>query len=515
MDKRVNLGELLFQATAACAMVWAIARAHVQSITVDEADSYLIWVARHEPSHWTAASNNHVLNSILARFFTTVFGVSHLSVRAPALLGAAIYVLAAGYLCRLMTANHALRWALFVCLVYNPFVFDYLVAARGYSLALGFSMSAIAVAAYALKQHATGGLVSVSACCAACSTLVALSFASNFSFAFANAATLLMIFIGACSALPLSQDGRRDKFKQCARLLAACSVPGLVITLLLSGSVVLSWPKGQLWFGAKSLRETVGSIVDASLYQPNPHIVNPLLYPILTWAAPLLLPALCVMGIGLIFLAFRNQAAGCGQWLTRFSGMLIAILTLSLAVHWLSFRLFGLLLPKERTALYVPPLCVLILGAGAAAPVLSRLQALWRRGLVGMLFLVGVYFLLCLRLTYFKEWRWNADVKDVYTVLSCCNQSYGLREIASSWCYVAPLNFYRQLGGEAIDELVSTPAYPADRQAYVLTYAFDHGFIEKHGLKIIFRGQSTDVVVAVRPEVEAASRDCARSVPGR
>ena len=38
------------------------------------------------------ASNNHVLNSLLMRLFTSVFGVSHLSVRAPALLGAALYI---------------------------------------------------------------------------------------------------------------------------------------------------------------------------------------------------------------------------------------------------------------------------------------------------------------------------------------------------------------------------------------------------------------------------------------
>ena len=518
MDKRVGVADLVLMASAAFAIVWATARAHVQSITVDEADSYLIWVARAASSHWTAASNNHVLNSLLTRFFTTVFGVSHLSVRAPALLGAAMYVLAACYVCRLLTADHRLRWPLFVCLVYNPFVFDYLVEARGYGLALGFVMSAIAAAAYTLKQHAAGRPVSVSTCCVACSTLVALSFASNFSFGFANTATLLMIFVGACSTLTRPQHDRKDKLKECARLLAACTVPGLVITLFLSASVVLSWPKGQLWYGAKSMRETVSSITEASLYQLNPHIVNPLLYPILARTAPILLWGLGVMGIGQVFLVFRNRRMlpdGHGRWLIRFGGMLAAILALSLAVHWLSFRFFGLLLPRERTALYVPPLCVLILGAAAAVPVLSRWQALWRRGLVGMLFIVGVYFLLCLRLTYFKEWRWNADVKHVYTVLSCCNQSYGLKQIPAGWLYVAPLNFYRQLGGQAIDEFAFTPAYPVDRQAYVLQYTFDHGFIEEHGLKIVFQGQSTDVVVAVRPELETASRNCAAGVPGR
>src|SRR3970040_2224565 len=98
-----------------------------------------------------------------------------------------------------------------------------------------------------------------------------------------------MIFVVSCASLTRPQHGRRDKLKECARLLAACTVPGLVITLFLSASVVLSWPKGQLWYGAKSMLETVSSITEASLYQLNPYIVNSLLYPILARAAPLLL----------------------------------------------------------------------------------------------------------------------------------------------------------------------------------------------------------------------------------
>ncbi|HEV3198190.1 MAG TPA: hypothetical protein VGZ73_09790 [Bryobacteraceae bacterium] len=46
-----------------------------------------------------------------------------------------------------------MQLALFVCLVYNPFVMDYLVSARGYSLALAFLMAAIAIGAYALAPE--------------------------------------------------------------------------------------------------------------------------------------------------------------------------------------------------------------------------------------------------------------------------------------------------------------------------------------------------------------------------
>ncbi len=140
MDVNRYYSSFILPGTAIFALLWAVARACVQSITIDEADTYLVWVARRDPAHWQAASNNHVLNSLLMRLFTSVFPVSQLSVRAPALLGAALYILAAYFLCRKLTPELPTQWPLFVCLVYNPFVFDHLVAARGYALALGFLM---------------------------------------------------------------------------------------------------------------------------------------------------------------------------------------------------------------------------------------------------------------------------------------------------------------------------------------------------------------------------------------
>src|SRR6185312_3671530 len=101
-------------ATALFAMLWAIARAAVQSITIDEADTYLAWVAGPSPAHWTPSSNNHVLNSISMRLTTSVFGPSHLSVRAPALLGAAIYIAMAWAMCALLGPSLKAQWPLLV-----------------------------------------------------------------------------------------------------------------------------------------------------------------------------------------------------------------------------------------------------------------------------------------------------------------------------------------------------------------------------------------------------------------
>lgn len=71
----------LLIAMAVFAVVWVVHRAAVQSITLDEANTYRYWVATQTPSHWDPHSNNHVLNSALMRLSIWLFGLSTFTVR--------------------------------------------------------------------------------------------------------------------------------------------------------------------------------------------------------------------------------------------------------------------------------------------------------------------------------------------------------------------------------------------------------------------------------------------------
>ncbi len=473
------------------AFLWAAARAHVQSITIDEADTYLAWAARPDASHWIPASNNHVLNSLLMRLCTSVFGPSHLAVRAPALLGALLYMGASWWLCRALTPSRSLACATLLCLVCNPFVLDYLVAARGYSLAAGFLLAALALADRGRDRPAAA-----SALCSAC---LALSAAANFSFAFVDAAALLLIYLRFRRACP----GQR-------RLAACVVVPALAVTLLISAPALLHWPRGELRYGAASLRETLASVAEASLYEPNPHLANPLLRPVLRGLAPLLFPLLGVFALGrLAVMALQRPIPREGPqegppegWPGPVGTAAASILSLALSAHWIAFRWFHLLLPKDRTALYLAPLATLAIASVAALPHRSAPARFFGRGLAVLLGAAALYFVFCLRLTYFKEWKWDADVQAVYRVLARYNRECGVRDIASSWHYVAPLNFYRRQSGlETISEFTSAVPYPLDREVYVLHGVFDQPFIAEQNLQIVYRGDISDVVVAVRPEI--------------
>ena len=132
-------------------MAWAITRAAVQSITIDEAGTFNQYVNRH--LYIWYGGNNHILNSTLMYGFIRLLGVSHFIVRLPALIGAAFYITAIYRMCRLLGTSLFVQLILFICLVFNPFIFDHLVAARGYGLALGLLMWAMLYSAEAYVQN--------------------------------------------------------------------------------------------------------------------------------------------------------------------------------------------------------------------------------------------------------------------------------------------------------------------------------------------------------------------------
>jgi hypothetical protein len=450
-------------------------------------------------NHWEPASNNHVLNSALMRAFIAVFGSSHLAVRAPALIGAAIYIGAAVWLCRTLVRERGLAWASFVCLTFNPLVFDYLVAARGYSLALAFLLCALI--AGATVQWSEDAATREKAC-VACSISAGLSFSANFSFAFVNAAVVL-------GTLGYAWRAPRERW----RTAAACLLPGLATAVGLCGWAVLRWPKGQLSYGAWSIGEMLGSVLESSTFEPNRDVINPLLFPLVEAIRPWLIPAVLAAAIAHAVALWRRRGAPrdarAGR-AARLAWFVAAVLAAALAGHYAAFRAFGLLLPKDRTAIYLAPLCALVVG------VLASNGAARKTGRAARVLLAAtaVYFLLCLRLTYFKEWQWDAEVDRAYATLAYYNRAHGVEEVGSKWMYAAALNYYRITSGrETICKIVSHgDAIPEGKEAYVLHRIFDAEFLEEHRLKVVFEGKLSGMIVAVSPEVEERNACAAREV---
>lgn len=479
--------DLTLALAAVFALLWAVARASVQSITMDEADTYLSFVGRPAPFHWWPFPNNHILNSALMRMFTLIFGVSHLTLRLPALIGAAIYIGVCRYLCMLLSARFSLRFPLFLCLVYNPFVFDFLVAARGYSWAMALLLCVVAVPAAGLPRNA-----STAKMCAACSALAALSFTSNFSFAFADFAVLLMALLWI---------GRERGFS--LRLLAAAIVPGALVIVMVPLPILLRFPREQLYAGAMSLRQTFSSFIHWSLYELNPEVASPLMLEVMRRLEKLLFPALgLVVGLrlALLLLNREKQTGKETKWLKSLLAVLAGAAAIATVLHWVAFHAFGLLPPLDRTALFYVPLCTLAFGVMVAIPIESRMGQASCYACLTVLALFALHFMYSMRLTYFAEWRYDADLKKVYAVLAGYNHEYCVDRVESDWFYTNSLNCYRLLSArESFSEFAPSFVLPEDAQVYVLEANIDRRFVDTQKLTVVFHGESTGTVIAVRP----------------
>ena len=144
------------------------------------------------------------------------------------------------------------------------------------------------------------------------------------------------------------------------RALAAAILPMLAVTVFICSWTLLHWPAGQLWDGATSLGRNIPEPGPfRPLYQLNPYIVNPLLYP---WLPSIqvhaLLPAVgIVMLVQLVFclLAVKRGEPQNG-WLWMVAGAQVILLVVSLTAHDAAHLLFGLLvaLGRSRDAILSP-----------------------------------------------------------------------------------------------------------------------------------------------------------------
>src|SRR5262249_59792043 len=87
--------------------------------------------------------NNHVLLVVLAKLATSVFPVSEFTVRVPTVAGALIFPLYVARLLERMVDRPWIRLAGFGAIVLNPYVLDFMSAARGYGLMLALIVVAL------------------------------------------------------------------------------------------------------------------------------------------------------------------------------------------------------------------------------------------------------------------------------------------------------------------------------------------------------------------------------------
>ncbi|MEP6963526.1 MAG: hypothetical protein ABI995_15705 [Acidobacteriota bacterium] len=464
--------------TAVVAMLWVIARACTQAITIDEATTYLLFVQNPDPFHWLGSSNNHVLNTTLMRLTTRIFGVSEVSARLPALLGATIYIAACYRLCQRMGGGIVFSWALLVCLIYNPFIMDHLVAARGYSLALGFLMAALVADHRRLSS------------CAVASACVGLAFTANFSFAIVCGTLMAAKFLWSWS----------EREHSLVKLLTAYAAPAIVVTLLIPLPSLVDFPTQELFYGSHSLAEMFNGFYISLIYELNQNVLGPKLYYLFLFdIQPWLYPALGITFVAWAAYALRSRVAGGGRM--RFAAVAGGAAVAALLIHWTAFHTIGLLLPKERTGIFFVPLTFVAMAAIVTLPSDGRMSR-WLRGAFTVALLgIAINNIACMRLNYFREWNWNQESRLVHQVLTCLHEKEKVQAVASGWPFVSVLNFYRQtMPRDTYATVPDTSNNPEHVEVYVLEPMINPDLIEPKHLKVAWHGSATKATIALPPE---------------
>jgi hypothetical protein len=523
---RASRDHALSLTTLACAAFLLIAiRAWHQSITIDEADSALFFALRDWPAHWFPASNNHLLNTIGMRFFIEIFGLSVFTVRLPALIGAAIYLWAMRDIVRSLAASERLQCLLFAFSVTNPLILDHLVAARGYSLALGFLALAVAVFLRSKAQrdrlcdpprtqehstpipfcassskaqrdrlcdpprtqeHSTpipfcgssskNDTLRIATCCC-------LSFLANFSFAIAAASLL------AISLLP---NPKRIRF----------AIPGLLLTAAVASHTLANWPKDQFVFGAQSWRETFSALAEASSYTPNEFLLNPHLLLLFQRMIPV---AFAVLPFAMLVLLLVDLAVSPSTAQRLIFGAMLLALAGHAILHWYS----KMLLPKDRTALWMLLFFQILAVMLAARPTAAIAQSI-----------VGIFLLChlaCLRLDHFKEWKFDANSDRLFEAFECVapylRRDLATQHVYSKWPVVSAFNFYRvarqRWNFPVLVFEFGLEAPPPDRDVYFLEMDGGQEFIDREKLTVVFRDKLSAQVLAIRlPREKLADANC-------
>jgi len=122
---------------------YAVLRAIRVPFTIDEAQTYIRYLSAAPSAIFDfGVANNHFLNTLLAKLFSSIFGSGELVLRLPSLLSYALY-LYFGFrlLDRFVSPMTAVLG--FLLLNLNPYVLDFFSLSRGYGLSLGLTMASL------------------------------------------------------------------------------------------------------------------------------------------------------------------------------------------------------------------------------------------------------------------------------------------------------------------------------------------------------------------------------------
>jgi hypothetical protein len=456
--------------------VVSVYRAITQSVVFDEALTWELYIAGPFSAIFHSFSpNHHFLNTLLMRLSTGIFGVSEWSLRLPALAGAALYFNAVYRLAR-QAFGEGWTFLLAVALLsLNPFVLDFMVAARGYGMGLALWMWALGLICGQLSLPSPRPRELLLAGAA-----LALSVTANLIFIPPAAAlgAITAYFLLRQKPMEAAQKPHKQRHKRPQGLPPlvwfAAPIGGIAVLFLLLAPIE-DMKADQFYTGAATIAESLRSLAAVSLQHSGPLGTR-------GWAgawrdvvafgiAPLILVGGLAVGLmkqSLLLILTAGSAV--------FSAMAL------LLIHVILGRPY----PEDRTGIYFLPLVALVL-IGLARDVPIAPYAL------GCLLLVQ--FATEFNTRKFLVWEYDADTRTMAEYIAAHrDSSAAVTRVGGSWQLQESLAFYGFLHQWTWLELTTRPAPSIDY--YALIAQDQAAAMSALGLKELYRGRVSQSVLA-------------------
>jgi hypothetical protein len=523
LDERLGFGELIrrrfcvywlvarkgnwkFWLKCSLAALWLVClyRAITQSIVHDEAFTYELYVAAPLSRMFSYFdANHHFLNTVLMRLSVALFGVSEWSVRLPALAAACLYFAAVYQIGVKMFRTAAVSLLAVALLTLNPFVLDFMVAARGYGMALALFTYALALLLSCARGNHHGfprreSLVQAG-------IALGLAIAANLVFA---VPVVVVVAISVLllrpersvptpdvDATPVLKKKRKGKPAAAQRkripnpvyryLVAPLAA---VVFLLFLVAPFDAASSSNFYVGAPSVAESLRGLASASLVYGSFLRATRFMNLSIDGLAFLIAP---VILIGALALGIRRRDALL--LLTAGAGVGSAI------ILFLAHALVGVPYPNDRTGIYflvLVPLCIPCL-AESVVPhgALRRIPISLFCGL-GMALVLD--FALQFNVRSFLTWEYDADTREIVDRLAqaASQQQPNSVRVGASWQLEPSLNFYRNKERLMWMRPVERGSLVPGANFYVIM-AGDRPTISALGLKPLYRWPRSGSVLAV------------------
>jgi len=484
-------------------------RAWQQSIVHDEAFTYHVYLAGPSATifeYYTA--NLHFLFVILAKLSVTLFGVSAFAMRLPTLVAGALYFAVAYRLSLFLFEGSAGFLLSVLVLTLNPLVLDFLVAARGYGLALALLLQALCdLLAYLSAGNGTATVSSRNVVLYRAGGALALSVTANLAFLI-PAIAMSLLFVGALLNEDRNARAGAGLLKPLARLhagLGQYALPMAYIALVFFlVSPVRNATKADLYAGSSSLVESIRLLIDLSFAHKYARSLANNGTAVFGWWSRLrffvLLPPLLLLATAMLAFVSRKVWRG-GKPRTRAElALYIAMGTIVVSVLALvaGHYVLGLPYPTDRTGLYLLPLFTLASLASMKILKTKTGPVRWLApGVAVVLAISVVIYAGELNTNYFAMWMYDADTRDIVRTIAA-REANGTRAVrlGLSWVLEPSVNYYRTI-------LKQDRIQPADRSGpdhdsdYFVLVSEDHSLLESRHLKTLQKFATSGVILAV------------------